>query len=364
MRPEKRLVLIGGGHGNLQILRGLCHGSKSGRSNSSGFAITLVSEFPQTPYSGMIPGFSAGIYSFDQTLIPLKSYVANCGAVFKQGRLQAIHASERRLQFNDGSELEFDELVLNTGAISQSPSGGPHLSLRPLTAWMETWVELRESLLEKDQIQILIVGGGAAACELAVAISEFFSSHSAQGRLNLKLTSLSQILPNYPPVATRLMQEIFVQKQIQILPQPPPSSILEQQDLCLWATGPQKGMELEFVDLQRNENGFFKVDQSFRCLGQENIWALGDVAEFPTPLPRSGVMAVHEGRFLSTLLKHQGTLTNSFQVPQKTLNLLFAGQNRALGIFGKFVMEGRSPGWLKHRIDTNYVKSFYQSRSI
>jgi len=53
----KRLVLIGGGHSHVEVLR------RFGRNPAAGTELTLVSPNPDAPYSGMLPGWIAGHYS-------------------------------------------------------------------------------------------------------------------------------------------------------------------------------------------------------------------------------------------------------------------------------------------------------------
>ena len=62
------LVLIGGGHSHLSVIMELS------KKPLKGNRITLISNEIDTPYSGMIPGFIEGIYSWRESHIDLYKF--------------------------------------------------------------------------------------------------------------------------------------------------------------------------------------------------------------------------------------------------------------------------------------------------
>ena len=70
----KDLLLVGGGHSHVEVLRRLA------MQPVSGLRVTVVSREMQTPYSGMLPGFIAGYYTWSDIHIDLAPLCARAGA--------------------------------------------------------------------------------------------------------------------------------------------------------------------------------------------------------------------------------------------------------------------------------------------
>ena len=55
----KHLLLVGGGHSHLAILKRL------GMNPVPGLGVTLISRDINAPYSGMLPGYISGVYEYE-----------------------------------------------------------------------------------------------------------------------------------------------------------------------------------------------------------------------------------------------------------------------------------------------------------
>ena len=64
-------------------------------------ALTLVSPTPMAPYSGMVPGWLAGRYRFDEIGIDVAALAARAGARWIEGELAALDPDRRRAVLAD-----------------------------------------------------------------------------------------------------------------------------------------------------------------------------------------------------------------------------------------------------------------------
>ncbi len=361
----KKLLLIGGGHAHAQVLKDWI------TTPVPGVALTLVSPTALAPYSGMVPGWLAGDYRFDEICIDMAALCAAAGGRFITGEVTRLEADARCVQLADGQTLDYDLLSLNIGSTLIPPQlpGRQVLSLRPLGELRAGWDATLQALQDwpvAQPLRLTAVGGGAAGVESLLAVrARLLKTHPAL-RLQARLVTRGvQLLPGLAAGAARQLNAVLAAADVRVETQAPYSDALGQaSDLLLWATGAQAHGWPGAGGLAVDAAGFVRVDAQLRSRSHPAVYAVGDCAAWVQPLPKAGVFAVRMGPVLSRNLRAAcGEGLVQTHVPQRRhLALLATADGRAIASWGRWSGPGRWAGralwrW-KDRIDRAFIARF------
>lgn len=365
----KHLVLLGAGHAHVHVLA-----TWAARA-LPGVQVTLVAPYPRQMYSGMLPGFVAGRYALDECVIALEPLLKNTGIRWLKSSAAALDADAGTVTLDDGSQLGFDWLSINTGPVQDRqrieqalPGAREHgLFVRPLEAFAALWPQVL-ALASSRALRVAVIGGGAAGIELAMAIRH---------RLRLASVTLvtgdAGVASRYPPAVQRRVAKALKRRHITVLPELAvgiqsgelllASGASLACDVPLIATGAQAPAWLGGSGLALDEAGFIAVDACQRSTSHPHVFATGDVsARIDRPLAHNGVYAVRAGPALARNLAAvvAGLAPRPHQPPANTLNLLSCGDHHAIASWGRYAAQGRWVWWLKDGIDRAFIRRYHR----
>ncbi len=361
---RRDLVLVGGGHANVEVLRAF------GRQPLPGVRLTLVAREVQAPYSGMVPGLIAGHYRFEEAHIDLARLAASAGARLLAAEAVGLDPVARRLHLKDGEDVPFDLLALNTGgtpAAASVPDALDHaIGVKPVDRLLAAWERVRRAAGEG--YRLVVVGGGAGGVELALAAAHALQDAGAQ----TSLVTDGAVLPDLPERARRIVLERVAALGVEALTgrevvQVEPGRMLCRGgatvpfDALFWATGVGPPAWLKDTGLRLSGRGFVAVDAALRSTSHAHVFAAGDAADVVgLPRPKAGVFAVRQGAALARNLRR--TLEGKPPVPAPMqrgyLRLIGLGDGRAVAVRGRFVVQGAWVWRWKQWIDRRFVERF------
>ncbi|MCU0968142.1 MAG: FAD-dependent oxidoreductase [Rubrivivax sp.] len=367
----KRVVLAGAGHAHALVLLDWM------RRPPRGAEVVLVSPQPRAPYSGMVPGWLAGAYRFDEVSIDVPALCAAAGARWVEGEVHALDAAQRRLVLADGRTIDYDLLSLNVGSTLDPPTapGATLLALRPLARLQARWDEVLARWQRAEgpgALRLTAVGGGAAGFESLLGalarLRELRPDRAVEARL---VTRSASLLPSFPAGAVRAAEAalaraaVALQTSAEWRAEPPrgDDDRLPARELVLWATGAVAHAwqrDPSRCSVAVGEAGFVRIDDRLRSVSHPEVFAAGDCADSAPPLPKAGVYAVRMGPVLAANLRAavEGAALRRYVPQRRFLTLLATGDGRAIAARGRWAAEGRWAWRWKDRIDRGFMARF------
>jgi len=341
--------------------------------------LTLVSRDLHTPYSGMLPGFIAGHYSYDDAhidLLPLARYAA---ARIIHDEVVGLDADLGQVKFASRPALDYDLVSINIGSRPASPPGTEtdrlQFAVKPIDRFIESWAELEQRLLASDEdFQLAIIGGGAGGVELALSLDfRARQLRSTSARLKISIvTDRDQLLPGHNTRVRRMFTRILEQRGIRVIYDCAVTGfddgLLQAElttsiasDAAIWVTHASPVGWLGDSGLELDSSGFIALNPCLQSVSHANVFAAGDIAAVSEyPRPKSGVFAVRQGLPLARNLKRhlRGQKLKPFAPQKQFLSLISSGERFAVASRGPWALQGKWCWWLKDRIDRNFMRRF------
>jgi len=363
MSDRRHLLLVGGGHAQVEVLR------QWAQAPLKGWHVTLLTREALSPYSGMLPGVIAGLYRAEEAMIDARALATRAGAAVILDSATGIDLAARRLHRAGGPHIEFDLLSIDTGAtpdMGRTKGAARHaLPLKPIDALLPRLDTLLRAA--RPGMRVAVVGGGAAGVEIALALRTRLPDAAI-----LLVAGAAGLLPGFPAGLRARIIRAMTSRRVTLDTgadvQEVTGSALHfadrkilDVDATIWATGAAAAPWLAETGLARDPAGFLRVDEHLRALGHSHIFAAGDVASWADdPLPKAGVFAVRQGPVLAANLRAaaMGHALTRYRPQTRYLTLLSLGDGHAIGTRNGLVAGGRWVWWLKDRIDRTFMARY------
>jgi len=365
MSAPRQLLLLGGGHAHVQVLDALA------RAPLAGVQAMLVTPHARQMYSGMVPGLLAGHYAADECVIPLVPLAAAAGVTLRLARAVALDARARQVTLDDGQQLGYELLSIDTGpqidldALRGAREHG--LPVRPI----ETFVQRLDALGTGDAAAALVVvGGGAAGVELAMALA-FRQRSTGQAGARVALVAGPEPLADLGAAVQRRAWRALAAQGVALHLQSAAAVAADQVLLAdgtrlpcgaaLLALGAAAPRWLTGSGLALDAHGFIATGPTLQSVSHAEVFAAGDVAtRSDAPHPKSGVHAVRAGAPLAANLRQalQGRPLQTYRPQARTLYLLSCGERRAIASWGGWSAEGAWVWRWKDRIDRAFIARY------
>ncbi len=366
------IVLIGGGHSHVGVLK------RFAMNPVPGVRLTLICRDTHTPYSGMLPGYVAGHYSYDEVHIDLSKLAEFAGARFYRDEAVGIDRSGKKVLCRNRPAVPYDLLSVNIGSaprVSDVDGASEHaVPVKPINGFNHRWLSLLSKLENHDgPMSVAVVGAGAGGVELTLAMQFRLQNElSKRGHDPDQLTfhlfdAHTQILPTHNTKVRALFERTLAERGIHLHLGSPVSSVdaktlktesgeTVSADQILWVTRAGGPAWLEKTGLALDDGGFLRVRDTLQTESDDDIFAAGDIANvIEHPREKAGVFAVRQGKPLADNLRRRalGKATKPFYPQKKWLALISTGDKYAIASRGDAAFSGswvwRWKNWIDHR---------------
>jgi selenide,water dikinase len=345
-----------------------------------GVRLSLVARDIETPYSGMIPGFVAGHYTFDECHIDLAQLAARNGMRLTPGEAIGIDRAERQVLLKDRPPVAYDLLSIDVGSapnLDTIPGAAEWATpVKPIADLARHWLAFLERMKTwLGPLDIAVIGGGAGGVELALAIDHRLRAVAPAAQVQVTLATKGEILAGHAAAAQRRMRAIFRRRGLRLLERA--ATVRLDQGALQLEDGQWLQADAAFVvteasalkwfattGLPLDERGFLAVEDTLRSTGDERIFAVGDCATVLNHRrPKAGVFAVRQGPPLTQNLRRVllGKPPRPFVPQTRYLAIIGTGDGRAVATRGSWAIEGAWVWRWKDHIDREWMRR-YRSR--
>jgi NADH dehydrogenase len=370
------VVIVGGGFGGLGVAHGL---------RGAAVRITVIDQRNHHLFQPLLYQVGTATLATSEIAWPIRQLLRKRPEVTTLlGVVCGLDADARRLELEDGGTVEYDTLVLATGARHAYFGHDEWEPYAPGLKTLEDATLIRRRILlafehaerETDEarrrawLTFVIVGGGATGVELAGGIAElahvtlpdeFRHIDTRQARI-LLIEAGPRILPSFAPDLSAYAQSALERLGVEIHLGSPVSDcsaegvVFGGQSLpakvILWGAGVRASPAALWLKAPADNAGRVKVASDLTAPGHTDIFVIGDTAAVDAwhgkPVPGIAPAAKQQGAHVATTIRRRlaGHLAPRPFHYQHSGSLATIGKRSAVIDFGWIKIRGYIAWWI------------------
>ncbi|HEY6436774.1 MAG TPA: NAD(P)/FAD-dependent oxidoreductase [Ignavibacteriaceae bacterium] len=364
----KKIIIIGGGFGGLSAAKELA---------KQDFHLTIIDRTNHHLFQPLLYQVATAALSPADIAIPIRSvFSENENVEVLLGEVSMVDKENKKVFFN-GSELEFDYLIIATGSRHSYFGKDEWEKYAPGLKTLNDALKIREIILlslekaEKENdltqrqkyLNFVIIGGGPTGVELAGAIAEIVNKNLIQDFRNIDASmtkvymveALPAILSSYPEKLSKRAVEDLNRLGVEVLLNERVTEVNEtgvkignrfiETKNILWAAGNQVSSLIQKAGIQSDRSGRAIVNVDLSIKDHPELFVIGDAAasknEKGEYLPAIAPVAIQQGKFVAKIIT--GNLTGKSRSRFKYKDrgtMATIGKAKAVAVIKGFKLSG------------------------
>jgi NADH dehydrogenase len=337
-RPH--VIVVGGGFAGMAAVRAL---------RKAPVDVTLVDRHVYNTFQPLLYQVAtAGLNPGDITYFLRSARAKQKNVRFRKAMVTGVDADARTVTLETGEQLGYDYLVLSAG-VTTNYFGVPGAAENSMAMYTRKQalivrdklfadVEAAAASGHQDDLRVVVVGGGATGVELAGAVAEMRNNALTTiypeldpSRVHIMLVEMGEhVLAPFAPklrdyaAAQLRKRDVDLRLSTSVKEVRPDAVVVNDGEvvpasMVLWATGVTVHESVRGWGLEQGRGGRLVVGPDLRVAGHDNVFAAGDLALTPDPLPQLAQPALQGGQHAGTQIAAlvEGRETTPFKYRDK-----------------------------------------------
>jgi NADH dehydrogenase len=374
------LVIVGAGFGGLAV----CHGL-AGVAARRGLRITMIDQRNHHLFQPLLYQVGTAVLATSEIAWPVRHLLRKRKEVTTLlAVVTGIDAAGRKVLLEDGDSVDYDTLVIATGARHAYFGHDEWEPYAPGLKTLEDATSIRRRILlslehaerESDPVRrtalltFVVVGGGPTGVELAGAIAELahqnlredFRLIDTRKARVLLIEAGPRILSSFTPDLSAYAQTALERLGVEVQLGAAVSDVTQEaviyggrrveSDVILWAAGVRASPAAAWLDAPADGAGRVKVEADLSVPGHRDIFVIGDTATISAwkgkPVPGIAPAAKQQGLHVASMIKRRlegDAGAHPFRY-RHAGNLATIGKRSAVIDFGWMKLRGWIAWWI------------------